>query len=50
MNVTLKSSGALRRTRRAVGRFWQLLTESAVPRNAPLHDDRWNDYPRFPWF
>jgi hypothetical protein len=50
MTITRNAAGALRRTRRALGRFWERLASASIPPNAPLHDDRWNDYPRFPWF
>ena len=49
--ITHTTAGAaLRRTGRALGRFWHHLAEAAVPPHRPLNEDKWNDYPRFPWF
>jgi hypothetical protein len=50
MTIAPKTAGPLRRTRRALSRFWQKLADSAVPARRPLNEDRWNDYPRYPWF
>ncbi len=50
MAIIKSTTGALRRTGRAVGRFWQQLAESAGTPRRPLNEDRWSDYPRFPWF
>lgn len=47
--MTREPVGAVRRVRRALGRWWLQLADSAVPRN-PLNRGSANDYPRFPWF
>ncbi|HEX5320294.1 MAG TPA: hypothetical protein VFW46_14115 [Stellaceae bacterium] len=44
------TANALRRTGRAVGRFWLQLADSAARPRRPLNEDKWSDYPRFPWF
>jgi hypothetical protein len=49
MTATTHTS-ALRRTTRALGRFWQHLAEAAANPQRPLNDAKWSDYPRFPWF
>jgi hypothetical protein len=48
--TTTTNAGALRRTTRAIGRFWQNLAEAAIIPRRPLNEDKWSDYPRFPWF
>jgi len=49
MTITQTTVGALRRTGRALGRFWHQLAESAAPPRRPLNDEKWNDYVRFPF-
>jgi hypothetical protein len=50
MSIMKNTTGALRRTGRAVGRFWLQLADSAAPPRRPLNEAKWSDYPRFPWF
>lgn len=48
--TTITPTGALRRTTRALGRFWHNLAEAAANPRRPLNEAKWSDYPRFPWF
>jgi len=50
MTVVKTTTEALRRTGKAVGRFWLSLADSAAGPRRPLNEQKWSDYPRFPLF